>query len=257
MKLHPSKDMQVTAALATVCAAIALMPVLSAARLPAGLLLALCLPGYGLARLLFPGRSLGRAELAACVLGLSLGAVALGGLLLNVVPGHLGRPAWAIFLATLTVACCAVASLRKPDEPGPSYRALVSRVAAKAAAAGRLRVLLLSLATITLIGVALAVSVQASTAGRLPLTLWLKPLAGHHVQVGVNPGAGTRTDLVLVVRSGAMRSRLAILPLDSTHTYVETLTVPVGAAEVVVDLDQGTRTLRHVQYWYSPTGSSR
>ena len=140
MKLHPSKDMQVTAALATVCAAIALMPGPSAARLPAGLLLALCLPGYGLARLLLPGRSLGRAELAACVLGLSLGAVALGGLLLNIVPGHLGRPAWAIFLATLTVACCAVASLRKPDEPGQSYRALASRVAAKAAAAGRLRV---------------------------------------------------------------------------------------------------------------------
>ena len=132
MTLHPSKDIQVTAALAVVCAVVELAPAASALRLPAGLLLALGLPGYGLSRHLFSGRSLGRAEFAAGVLGLSLAAAILGGLLLNLVPGHLGRPAWAIFLASLTVACCAAASLRDPAEPGPSYRALAGGVAAKA-----------------------------------------------------------------------------------------------------------------------------
>lgn len=254
MTLHPSKDIQLTAGLAVICAAIALTPVLSAARLPAGLLLALCLPGYGLARLLLP-RSMGRPELAACVLGLSLVATILGGLLLNVAPGQLGRPAWAVFLAALTVACCAVASLRNPGEPEPSYRDLVSRAAAKTRAAGRPIVLLVSLVTIAMTGVALAVSVQASTATGPSLRLWLKPLAGHHVQVGVTPGAGTGTGLVLVAHAGAKQSRLALPSLNSAQTFVKTLAVPVGAAEIVVDLDQGTRTLRHVQYWYSPTGS--
>ena len=106
-------------------------------------------------------------------------------------------------------------------------------------------------------GVALAISIQASTAGQPPLTLWLRPLAGHQVQVGISPDAGTRTGLRLVVYSGGTQSRLAVPSLSSARTYVKTLTVPASAAKIVVDLDQGTRTLRHVQYSYPPTGSRR
>jgi hypothetical protein len=257
VNLNPSKDIQASAALAAVCAATTVVPVLSPARLPAGLLLAFCLPGYALVRLLFPGRSLGRAELAACALGLSLTVAILGGLLLNLAPGHLGRAAWAVFLAGLTVACCAAASIREGAEPGSSYRDLVGRTVAMAAAAGRPAVLLPSLAAVAVTIAALVVSAQASTAAKLPLTLWLRPQLGRHLQVGVSPGAGNGAGLVLAIFAGAAQSRLAVPTLSSAHTYVRTLTVPAGATEITVDLDQGTRTLRHVQYWYPGTGSQR
>jgi hypothetical protein len=261
MSVYPPKSLQVTAALAAICVAIVLAPVPSAARLPAGLLLALVLPGYGLVCLLFPGRSLERAELVACVLGLSLVAAALSGLLLNLAPGHFGRSTWTIFLASLTLACCTGAGLRKPAPPRGGLTGPADEPAGVRGALRRLRsprnvtALLLSLAAVTITSVAMAIAVQASSAQKPPLTLWLKPLADRRVQVGVSPGASIQAGLVLVVHEKRAKSYVPLPVLTSAHTYTKTLTVPVGTAEIVVDLEQGPRTLRHVQYWYSTTRS--
>jgi hypothetical protein len=262
MSVYLPKSLRVTAALAAICAAIVLAPVPSVARLPAGLLLALVLPGYGLVCLLFPRRSLDRVELVACVLGLSLVAAALGGLLLNLAPGHFGRSAWTIFLASLTLACCTGACLRKPAPPRGGLTGRADEPSGVRGALRRLRsrrnvtILLLSLAAVTITSVAMVISVQASSAQKPPLTLWLKPLTDRRVQVGVSPGAGIQAGLVLVVHEKGAKSYVPLPVLTSARTYTKTLTMPVGTAEIVVDLEQGGRTLRHVQYWY-PTARSR
>jgi uncharacterized membrane protein len=75
---------------------------------------ALVLPGYALAAALFPGREIGRDERLVLVFGLSVAAVALGGLLVQVVLG-LDRPVWAALLLLLTLRAV-VAALAARDE---------------------------------------------------------------------------------------------------------------------------------------------
>jgi hypothetical protein len=257
MSTRPPADLQVTAAAAVVCGLVLLAPV-PPVRVTAGLLLVLVLPGYALTAALLPRRSLGRPELALCVLGLSLAAAALGGLLLNFA-GHLSRPAWDIFLTAVTLACCAVAGLRRTTdgtERRPSHAA-PRRVpgAARRLAKRHAAVLLLAAAAVAVTGLALAIAVQAATAAGPPLALSLRALGGRQVQIGVSPGVTAQTGLSLVVRAGRTQSRLPLPSLAPSQTYTKTLTVPAGSADIVVDLDQGSRTLRHVQYWY-PTARS-
>lgn len=251
MSIRKPADLQVTAAAAVVCALVLLAPV-APVRVTAGLALVLVLPGYALTAALLPRRSLRRPELALCVLGLSLAAAALGGLLLNFA-GHLSRPAWDTLLTSVTLACCAAAGLRRGggtrrQVPGAAGRRLTKRNAVA---------LLLTAATVAITGLALAMAVQAATFQGSPLALSLKPLGSRQVRIAVSPGATARTGLSLVVRAGRTRSRLPLPSLSAARTYTETLTVPAGAAEIVVDLDQGSRTLRHVQYWYPITRSGQ
>jgi hypothetical protein len=234
VSIHLSRDLPVTVGLTALCAALVLAPVPVAARAPAGLLLALVLPGYGLSRLLLGRSSPGRAQLAASVLALSLAAAALGGLLLNLAPGHLGRPAWVAFLAALTVGCCVAAGLAGRPGAGPAGRPGAGLAAPRwRPAIGR--------------------HVPALLLG----TAAVKPLPGRRVQVGVSPGPGPSTGLALVVRDGQAPSRLPVPSLAASRSYTRTLTVPAGASSVLVQLDQGTRVVRHVQYQYAAAGSGR
>jgi Protein of unknown function (DUF1616) len=117
--------------------------------------------------------------------------------------------------------------------------------------------LLLAAATVAVTGLALAIAVQAATFQGPPLALSLKPLGSRQVQIAVSSGATKQTGLSLVVRAGRTQSRLPLPSLPAARTYAKTLTVPAGAADIVVDLDQGSRTLRHVQYWYTTSRSSQ
>jgi hypothetical protein len=251
MSIRLPADLQVTAAAAVVCA-LALLAPLAPVRVTAGLLLVLVLPGYALTAALLPRRSLGRPELALCALGLSLAVAALGGLLLNFA-GHLSRPAWDILLVAVTVGGCAIARRRGLSPRGLS-RPELSRpeLSTRNAVA-----LLLAAATVAVTGLALAIAVQAATFQGPPLALSLKPLANRQIQIGVSAGATEQTGLSLVVQAGRRQSRLRLPSLAAARTYTKTLTVPAGAADIVVDLDQGSRTLRHVQYWYTTTRSGQ
>jgi hypothetical protein len=259
MSVRPPADLQVTAAATAVCALVLLAPVPPVA-VSAGLLLVLVLPGYALTAALLPRRSLRPPELALCVLGLSLAAAALGGLLLNVA-GHLSRPAWDIFLTAVTLACCAVAGLRRTADSTERrpFGATARRVpgATRRLAERHTVALLLATAAVAVTGLALAIAVQAATIGGPPLALSLKALGSRQIRVGVSPGATAQSGLSLVVRAGRTQSRLALPPLSPTQIYTKTLTVPAGSADIVVDLDQGSRTLRHVQYWFPTTRSGQ
>jgi hypothetical protein len=277
MSIRLPADLQVTAGAAVVCA-LALLAPIPPVRVTAGLLLVLVLPGYALTAALLPRRSLGRPELALCVLGLSLAVAALGGLLLNFA-GHLSRPAWDILLTAVTVGGCAIAGRRRTAD-GMSRRVSgAARLGPSRLGLPRLRLsrrglprlglsrrglskrnavaLSLSTATVAVTGLALTIAVQAATFQGPPLALSLKALASRQVQVAVSSGATEQTGLSLVVHAGRTQSRLRLPSLPAARTYTKTLTVPAGAADIVVDLDQGSRILRHVQYWYSITRSGQ
>jgi len=273
MSIRLPADLQVTASAAVVCA-LALLAPLPPVRVSAGLLLVLVLPGYALTAALLPRRSLGRPELALCVLGLSLAVAALGGLLLNFA-GHLSRPSWDSLLSVVTVGCCAIAGRRRTTDgtssrvsgavrdPGPSRLglpglALPGLALPRRGLSKRSTVaLLLATAAVAVTGLALAIAVQAATFQGPPLALSLKPLGSRQVQIAVSSGATEQTALSLVVHAGRTQSRLPLPSLPAARTYTKTLTVPSGAADIVVDLDQGSRTLRHVQYWYTTSRSSQ
>ena len=272
MNIRLPADLQVTAGAAVVCALVLLVPV-APVRVTAGLPLVLVLPGYALTAALLPRRSLGRPELALCALGLSLAVAALGGLLLNVA-GHLSRPVWDILLTAVTIACCAIAGRRRTGDdtsgqapgavrPALSWRALSWRRLPRPGLSRRglskrsAVALLLASATVAVTGLALVIAVQAATFQGPPLALSLKPMGSRQVQIAVSSGAAQQTGLSLVVHAGRTQSRLRLPSLPAARTYTETLTAPAGAADIVVDLDQGSRTLRHVQYWYTTTRSGQ
>jgi hypothetical protein len=119
------------------CGAVAGTVDLPVARISATLVLALLLPGYAVSVLVFGRRGVGRAELLMFSVGVSLAVSALGGLLLDGLPGYLDRVPWALLLTAVTV-CAAVGSRLVPAEakalspsagPGqPPPRSRVSKV---------------------------------------------------------------------------------------------------------------------------------
>ncbi|MGZ6299319.1 MAG: DUF1616 domain-containing protein [Candidatus Limnocylindria bacterium] len=68
----------------------------------------LFLPGYALAAAMFPPGSIPRSERCVYIVGLSVGAATLGGLLWQLVL-NLDRNTWAVLLTLVTLVGCAVA----------------------------------------------------------------------------------------------------------------------------------------------------
>lgn len=107
------------AALALACAAVTATVDFGPVRIAAGALLELVLSGYALSALIAAQRGFERAELVLCTLGASLVTAALGGLLLAVLPGHMGRTEWAVVLGAVTVLAAGGAIVRRERaEPG-------------------------------------------------------------------------------------------------------------------------------------------
>jgi hypothetical protein len=108
-----SEGLTVTA-LAIVCSLVAWRVDAPAPRIAAALILTLAAPGYALSSLVFPSRRLDPAERVLTALGMSLVVAALGGLLLDVLPGHMSRGAWALMLALVTLCATFGGALRPP-----------------------------------------------------------------------------------------------------------------------------------------------
>ncbi len=81
-------------------------------RIIAGILLVLLLPGYALTAAAIPGRPPSWAELIVCTLGCSLVCSILCALVLDVLPGKMGRTEWALALALIVLAAVAAALVR-------------------------------------------------------------------------------------------------------------------------------------------------
>lgn len=106
-------DLLLAIVLALVCGALTTENLHSPGlRIAAGVLLVLILPGYALSALVLPGGQLGKANRLLCTLGSSLSVAALGGLLLDTLPGHMSRSELALLLGIVTVGAAIGAMLR-------------------------------------------------------------------------------------------------------------------------------------------------
>jgi hypothetical protein len=109
----PRWTLALASCLAVACGAIVASVDAPAPRIVAAALLVLLLPGFALTACAFPVRRLDSVELLLSSLACSIVVGALGGLLLDVLPGHMDRLAWAVLLVAVTLLA-AIGSLVRP-----------------------------------------------------------------------------------------------------------------------------------------------
>jgi uncharacterized membrane protein len=111
------RDLVAMAALAVLALVVALLPVPGWMKVVAVLPLVLALPGYAVAAALFPFSEISRDERLVFIFAFSVGASALGGLLVQVIL-PLDRAVWAALLVFLTLLAGVVALKGRGQPPG-------------------------------------------------------------------------------------------------------------------------------------------
>lgn len=101
------------------CGLLMLLAQGSAGAIVGGIGLVLVLPGSAVSALVFRRGELRLHELVLTALGTSLVIAALGALLLDRLPGDLGRTPWTILLLAVTIAALAGAALLRRPKPVP------------------------------------------------------------------------------------------------------------------------------------------
>lgn len=219
------RDTLITAAVTVVAALLTGLP---GARIPAGLLLVLLLPGYALSALVLPGRPPSIAPLlwrAMWVAGLSLAVTVLAGLLLNLLPGGLTRTSWTISLTAVTLLACAWPSPQDQNEP------LVMPAVRIAAGYGA--------AALAIAGTATGLAVVSGGWQRSPgfAQLWLVPAANQQASLGVRSGYAHAEVFHLVLRRGVGAELSWDFTLGAGRTWRQTVSAPPGqrlAAQLTV-----------------------
>lgn len=107
-----SRDLVVTAAASLASLILIAMPFGGLVKGIVLLPMVLVLPGYALAAAVAPPASLSRAERTVYVVALSVSAAALGGLVWQFA-FDLNRETWALLLASITLAGCAIAERKR------------------------------------------------------------------------------------------------------------------------------------------------
>jgi uncharacterized membrane protein len=204
------------------------------ARIPAALLLVFVLPGAVIVAALFPAPALGRLETALLVVGSSIAATILAGLLLNLT--HIGvelRPL-ALLLAVVVAFFGFLAGLRAPHRIHP-----VDTV--PGAKRSRRPLVLFALAGLVSTG-AIGLAIWGATAQpAIRFTeLWAIPAAGSDtVVIGIrNMENATRTYTLQVSAGGQPVGSWPIADLAAGATWTRSLTVtsPTTDADRVVNV---------------------
>jgi Protein of unknown function (DUF1616) len=107
------RDLRAVAGLALVCAIVAPLVPLDWLALAFAAPFALLLPGYAITAATFARRRLEWPQLLLLSLALSLATLALGGLVLNYVPGGIRPLSWAALLVVVVLNGCRTAALRR------------------------------------------------------------------------------------------------------------------------------------------------
>jgi Protein of unknown function (DUF1616) len=119
----PRWTLALASCLAVTCGAIVASVDAPAPRIVAAALLVLLLPGFALTACAFPVRRLDSVELLLSSLACSIVVGALGGLLLDVLPGHMNRLAWAVLLVAVTLLAAIGSLVRSTGRSGGSLPA--------------------------------------------------------------------------------------------------------------------------------------
>lgn len=223
--MRGQKDLRLVAALALVCAVLALLIPVEGVALVFGAPLALLLPGYAIAAVAFARRDLPWPQFLLLSVALSLTTLILGSLLLNYL-GGVHPLSWALLLVLVVLACCRGAAIRRGrsgrapawPRPRPNRLQLATLLAAVAAATGAI--------------VLSATSVPVDDA--LGYTqLWILPEAGtggREAQVGVRSQQQDPVDYDLRVRIGDDELVKRSFELAPGETRIVKLRAPPGAS---------------------------
>lgn len=244
------------AAAAVGAGAATLGPTPAAVRVPAGLLLALVLPGIALTGLLFGGRVLSTVERLVLPPALSAAVLVLGGLGLYAAGVGLGRVAWTALAAGTTLAASGTllvigrrqhADPQSVTETAMFGTVLVAERERLTVRTAFWRLVPLALALLLVTGAA-ALAIRSTTAGRQPFTALSLVAAAD--SVAAQPD---RRPVVLTVRceeNGAVGYALRVagdggyqqtfdVMLQPGGTWTRTLEVPTTGT-VTADLFMGT-----------------
>lgn len=112
-------DLRLLAWGSLLCAILALVLPWPAGSLLFAAPLALFAPGYAIVAAAFARHQLDRPRLAVLSLALSLTVLALGGLVLDYLPGGIDSISWTILLLAVVLGCCRAAALRRERKPKP------------------------------------------------------------------------------------------------------------------------------------------
>jgi uncharacterized membrane protein len=124
-------DLRLAVAASVLCALLALLLPFEWLRLIVAAPLALLLPGYAIATATFARRPLTGPQLLLLSIALSLMTLALGGLILNYLPGGVRSGSWALLLVLIVLGACRAAAVRRPQAARGSFdlpRPRISRV---------------------------------------------------------------------------------------------------------------------------------
>jgi uncharacterized membrane protein len=245
---------------AAICAAGALLIPFEAVRLLFAAPLALFLPGYAIAAACFSRGSLDRPRFLLVSLVLSLSTLALGGLVLNYMPGGIRPLSWALLLLLVTAAGCWVAARRWPAGKRPARAPRVSWPKPAAAA------LLLG-------GLAAAVAALVLAATTVPADnvvgyteLWALPAGGaesREVQVGVRSQEQTTVPydlLIQVDKRPLVRREFSLEPGEERIVRLRTEPLlngtPIPVTATLLRQNQTDKIYRRVRTWLPPPGPS-
>jgi hypothetical protein len=183
------RDLRLTIAAAAASALLAVILPFEALRVLVALPLILFLPGYAITAATFAHGRISLQHALVLSLGLSLATLALGGLVLNYLPGGIRGGWWALLLFAVVLGACRAAALRRPRRWRPGKRQPLPPLnagQAGLATAGALA----ALAAVVLAFVPLGAS---GTVGYTEM--WIKPLDGAKAGVEIGVGSAEHGDV--------------------------------------------------------------
>ncbi len=225
------------------------LPVL---RVPLTLPILFFFPGYALLEAANPRGGLGVVEKMLLGLGLSLSLLALGGLVLDLLPWGLQGATWMLYLCPIIFGGSLVAWLRRPSSMPPSERWRLSISGPQA--------ICLSLSLLVVAGaMALAVAGAASARGTVPTQFWLLPAdtaSTPSVQLGLRnaePQTITyRIDLEIDGRTVYQGDPITLEPQEMANPRLELPEEQARQERIEIKLyrmDDQETAYRRLTYW--------
>jgi Protein of unknown function (DUF1616) len=221
------RDLRLVLSATIVCVAVVLAVPTTAVRAVFAVPLCLVLPGYALTAAVFARQRVRAAQTLMLALALSLASLALGSLLLEVLPGGLRIGSWALLIALVVLAATIVAAVRRVPGSAPSPR--------RPPTPPRLRDAVLLLIGLLSASAALVVS-------RIPLPahnavgyteLWMLPHGTPQapaVRIGVLSAEQHQTTYLLVLQAGPGRAAIVDPQLTLRPGGASEFEVPLTAA---------------------------
>ncbi len=255
-------DLEAAVGAAALCGLLALALPFELLRVLLALPLALFLPGYAISAAIFAHGRIERRYYLVFSLGLSLAVLALGGLVLNYVPGGIRSGSWAVLLFLVVLAACRGAALRRPRRAGAPVSWALPRFNAPQAA------LLAGGAVAIFAALVLAFTPVTAENATGYTEMWIEPLDGAAAGVRVGVGSGERDDssyrlLVSFGRgAGEFTRRFSLEPGQSQILELRGGTprnagqggaIPASATLFKEDSPDPEEPFRRVTTWVAPT----